>query len=308
VDILETLIIPKAQEGSIRRSESPSRDNRASITRAPTPRHELAPGSSGTRCNPSPSESNADMFVAGDAGVEEANDILLGKIEALMMQSAWPGSEAFIPQHCLERLLSDSDRLLGHILTSLAGKTGVDFTELLNFVRHKAPRIFAALVFDGCRDVVVQFFKYRFDDTMLPVEHTNGYTKSLVEHCPLSENAVKSIFDREHWHRPRLRTFCDSSQWQILTPVFTLGVWDIDFHPKQPMPFLVSHQSKESHFSWITEYEIHRDHLRMENVSPYASVVRLSLLYCRVLLSNPPLRFLGPRCRTVTQCPIGRKD
>lgn len=223
-------------------------------------------------------------------------------------------SEMINPNDLMRRfiLYTALDQLLSHeivewLLTQTKSKFGtdVDIANIAKFVRQKALRIFAILVWQEKVKLIAPFYENGFDDDMLPGMCRISFTSSFEEFNVIEADVmhyivvstqkggndlehesftggieklsiVRNTFNPATWKRRQLNSFRDSDQWAFLSPIFTLRTFQYgSFHERCPMPFLEQDVSatRSSNSSQVQKWHIHRDHFQVEdhNVSNLAS-------------------------------------
>jgi hypothetical protein len=202
----------------------------------------------------------------GLRNIMKANMILQGMKEQRFM----PGTainDVFNREHVTEAL------------KKLESPFKVDIPTLVSFVCEKATRIFAILVWSEAEYLIEQFYEHRLGDESLPIycdtENEDGLKVFSYKHgdkIPIRNHP----FNHKVWTERTLEHFCNDDQWPFLSPIFSEEQFRYKFHESTHLPFVgqSSKSPKESFFSIVQEWHIHRDHLETRN-----QIVRLPLLH-----------------------------
>jgi hypothetical protein len=174
-------------------------------------------------------------------------------------------SPKFVPHTALGQLLQEKD-----VIDFLQShKFNVDLQDLASFICHSAPKIFAILARRQTAGLIEQFYKYDLGDDQLPF-HINtqedefqAYTVKFDRHHAIENHP----FNEDSWTENELDNICDRDQWQFLSPIFHEEQFLYDLHPQTIMPFIDQQclSEKESLFSVVQGWRIHRDHLQTPN-------------------------------------------
>jgi serine/threonine protein kinase len=147
-------------------------------------------------------------------------------------------------------------------------KTSIE--ELAKFVCHGGKRLFAILVWSEAEVLIERFYHHRFGDQQLPVEvNINDDDEDTVDAFSFKFGRLNLIndhpFNSPPWSDRELENFCDNYQWPFLSPVFYEHQFQYQLHEKSRMPFMEqkARSRKETYFSVVEEWCIHRGHLQI---------------------------------------------
>jgi hypothetical protein len=171
----------------------------------------------------------------------------------------------FVPETALREIFSKEN--IAQTLRRHESSLETDISKLVSFIYDKAIIIFAILVWSEAVALIDRFYQHQFKDESLPVHcetDKEGNVKAfscrpggkvLIENHP---------FNDDEWTERTLEHFCKVDQWDFLSPVFEEKTFRYDFHESTHLPFVdQNHASqKESFFSVVREWRIHRDHLK----------------------------------------------
>ncbi|KAF2468329.1 HET-domain-containing protein [Lindgomyces ingoldianus] len=176
----------------------------------------------------------------------------------------------FVPNGVLDKLVCED--AVKKVLEKHRSKLKTDISTLAVFVCTRAKRLFATLVFAEVEYLIDNFYEHDFEDEKLPVSLKGGTERGIwkVEASLLKdENKIINAHpfnDREFWTHRKIADFQNTYQWPFLCPVFVKDQFEYQFHGRFRMPFLdeESISSKESIFSTVEEWRIHRDHIEID--------------------------------------------
>lgn len=172
----------------------------------------------------------------------------------------------FVPTGILDRILDRAT--VGRVLEQHKRNLDVDISALESFICSNARRIFAILAWADSEPLIEQFYLHGFVDEQLPVRvHLEVNDDDLYEATSFRLGNIsidRHPFNYHQWTDRNIETFCDNDQWPFLSPVFEEDKFRYKFHERTRMPFVEErHRSlKESYFSVVEEWRIHRDHIR----------------------------------------------
>jgi hypothetical protein len=171
----------------------------------------------------------------------------------------------FVPETALKEIFSKEN--IAQTLRRHKSSLETDIPNLVSFVYDKAIIIFAILVWSEAVKLIDQFYQHQFKDESLPVHfETDDDDNVKAFSCrPDGEVLIENHpFDDDEWTDRTLEHFCKDDQWYFLSPVFEENKFRYDFHESTHLPFVdKNHASqKESFFSVVREWRIHRDHLK----------------------------------------------
>ncbi|KAF2018244.1 HET-domain-containing protein [Aaosphaeria arxii CBS 175.79] len=140
----------------------------------------------------------------------------------------------FIPETELLNLLTDD--FIREAL-QIKGEKIID-SRLIDFIKNKACKVFGILIYIDVENLIEDFFQCGFGDEKLPLDIKTGAEDVDVD---------------------RFR----DTQWLFLSPIFKEGPFRCHIHRQAPMPFVDTEckSERESNFSVVQEWHIHRDHL-----------------------------------------------
>jgi hypothetical protein len=207
-------------------------------------------------------------------------------IESGMVLSEHPELQ-FVPNGILDKLVCE-DAVI-RVLEKHQSRLTTDVSTLARFVCDRAKRLFATLVFAEVEHLIDHFYEHDFEDKKLPVSLKVERTIWRVEASRLNDNNriidAHPFNDRNSWTRRKIADFQNSYQWPFLCPVFVKSQFEYEFHERFRMPFVdkESRSYKESMFSIVEEWRIHRNHIEIEE-----SMVRLTRFHPTTAFSNEP--------------------
>ncbi|OAG06763.1 HET-domain-containing protein [Paraphaeosphaeria sporulosa] len=170
----------------------------------------------------------------------------------------------FIPMGVLDKLLDRAT--VGRALEQCKDKLDIDIALLESFICNKARKIFAILTWADSPQYIQQFFLHNFVDEQLPVR-VECNDEDLYDAISFRLGKIEidqHPFNYHQWTTRNVDLFCDNEQWPFLSPVLDGSQFRYDFHERTRMPFVDErHKSlKESFFSVVEQWRIHRDHVR----------------------------------------------
>jgi hypothetical protein len=178
-----------------------------------------------------------------------------------------PGTKErrFVPETALKEIFSKEN--IAKTLRRHESSLETEIPKLVSFVYDKAIRIFAILVWSEAVKLIDQFYQHQFKDESLPVHcETDDDDNVKAFSCrPDGEVLIENHpFDDDEWTERTLEHFCKDDQWCFLSPIFEENRFRYDFHESTHLPFVDKNPAsqKESLFSVVREWRIHRDHLR----------------------------------------------
>lgn len=175
----------------------------------------------------------------------------------------------FLPDSSLKVLICE--RAVLEALEKHKSGLLADVSDLVKFVCTRAQRLFAILAWSDAESLIDQFYEQMFDDDSLPVKVVVDYNEGLVKASTWREGKLSMIKDppfhhffENPWTERTIDHFCDDDQWLFLSPVFEQHKFRYSFHDRCRMPFVEDEprSQKESYFSVVEEWSIHRGHLR----------------------------------------------
>lgn len=185
----------------------------------------------------------------------------------------------FVPSSVLDQLFCKDT--VAKILANYKHTFTVDLPALQSFICDKAKKVFAILIWTNSEPLIEQFFQDGFVDDQLPVHLVIHYENegSLVE--AISErlgniHIDKHPFNRDPWTDNHIEAFRDYNQWPFLSPVFEENQFRYKFHHRTRLPFVNEDpkSQKESFFSVVEEWQLHRSHIRAPTL-----IVRIQFNY-----------------------------
>lgn len=186
----------------------------------------------------------------------------------------------FIPETSLKSIFGKQE--IAEALERSQLSPEADITALVSFIRDKATRVFAILAWNDQESFIEQFYDCRFGDDLLPVG-CNTRDKDnfqVFSYKPGDKSFIENHpFNYEGWTERKLEHLCDH-QWLFLSPVFSEDQFRYDFHESIRLPFVdpCFRSQKESFFSVVQEWRIHRDHLKSSNYMVSLSSLSRSIL------------------------------
>jgi hypothetical protein len=189
---------------------------------------------------------------------------LRNDLKAEMILQGHPDLQ-FVPTGVLDKLLDPTT--VGKTLEQYKPKLNTDISVLESFICSKARRIFAILAWADAEPFIEQF-------SVRVEENDNFYeiTSLRFGHISIDDHP----FNYDQWTDRNIYSFCDNDQWPFLSPVLSESQFRYEFHERTRMPFLDERfrSMKESFFSVVEEWRMHRDHIRAPKV-----IVRASFLF-----------------------------
>jgi hypothetical protein len=171
----------------------------------------------------------------------------------------------FVPETALREIFNREN--IAETLRRHESSLETDIPKLVSFVHDKAIIIFAILVWSEAVKLIDQFYQHQFKDESLPVHcETDDDDNVKAFSCrPNGQILIENHpFDDDEWTDRTLEHFCNDDQWYFLSPVFEENKFRYDFHESTHLPFVdkTPASQKESFFSVVREWRIHRDHLK----------------------------------------------
>jgi hypothetical protein len=171
----------------------------------------------------------------------------------------------FVPETALKEIFNKKN--IAETLRKHGSFTKTHISTLAKFVYDEAIIIFAILVWSDAERLIDQFYQHQLKDESLPIhceteddDSIRAFScrpdgKTLIENHP---------FNNEEWTERTIEHFCRDDQWNFLIPVFQEDKFRYDFHESTHLPFVDRNYAsqKESFFSVVREWRIHRDHLK----------------------------------------------
>jgi hypothetical protein len=170
----------------------------------------------------------------------------------------------FIPATSLKSVIGKEE--IAKALKGSQPSPDTDITTLVPFVCEEATRIFAMLAWNNAENLIEQFYEHDFRDDLLPIgcntrdmNNFQAFSYKTGGRSPIENHP----FNYTQWTERNLEHLCDD-QWLFLSPVFTRNQFRYDFHESIRLPFVDRgfKSQKESFFSVVQEWRIHRDHLQ----------------------------------------------
>lgn len=171
----------------------------------------------------------------------------------------------FVPVSALKQLFHEATVLKA--LERFKKSFKNDTTSLQSFVCENAIRVFAILAWAESEPLIEQFYEHQFKDDQLPVQLRINEDEDIVEAISFSLGSIsidKHPFNSYQWTDRNIEDFCNHYQWPFLSPVFQHSQFRYGFHERTRMPFVDERlrSQKESFFSVVEEWRIHRDHIQ----------------------------------------------
>lgn len=193
-----------------------------------------------------------------------ATEILLNRImDSVVPRNANPSAQ-FLPQGCLDRLLSRETAKA--VLLESPGQTDVD--TLVDFVCSKAPKTFAILIThsDQAPALISKFYDVGFHDSMLPIMVKRDGT--IQSSASQSTETAKHIFNSIGWRGRRLARHFEANQWLFLAQVFDRHKFRYEINRQARMPFLaeISEPGREGAFATVIKCIVHSGHFPRDMV------------------------------------------
>lgn len=217
-------------------------------------------------------------------------------------------SARFIPESVLTKLLCKEAVISTLTMHQSTLRTGIP--ELAEFICQRGRKLFAILVWSEAEELIESFYHHRFGDENLPVEvHIpDDADESVDAFCfKLGERSLikDHPFNSPPWSDRELENFCDTYQWSFLSPVFYEHQFKYELHEKSRMPFVEpkARSRKETYFSAVEEWCIHRGHLQTKKSivsthTPRILSIRLSFRGgAKIELGNPQKSRRESLCR-----------
>ncbi|KAJ4293284.1 hypothetical protein N0V90_008566 [Kalmusia sp. IMI 367209] len=170
----------------------------------------------------------------------------------------------FVPVSALKQLFHQAT--VASALEQYKKSLKNDVSSLQSFVCDKATRVFAILAWAESEPLIEQFYEYQFVDEQLPVRLVIDEDEDIVEAISFRLGKIsidKHPFNNYQWTDRNIEDFCNHYQWPFLSPVFRQNQFQYHFHERTRMPFVDERpkSQKESYFSIVEEWRIHRDHI-----------------------------------------------
>ena len=170
----------------------------------------------------------------------------------------------FLPVCALDQLFHNV--MIERTLEDHRSTLSTDLSSLELYIRSKATRLFAILAWAESEPLIEQFYQRQFRDEHLPVELRIN-KEDLVEAISYQLGTIgidEHPFNERQWTDRTMDDFCHTYQWPFLSPVIHQDRFRYRFHELTRMPFMdeQSRSRKESFFSVVEEWSIHRDHIR----------------------------------------------
>ncbi|PVH91951.1 kinase-like protein [Periconia macrospinosa] len=171
----------------------------------------------------------------------------------------------FLPETALKELFNIEN--IAKILESHKERLQSDISILLSYIETRATRIFAVLAWSQLEELIEEFFLYDFNDEKLPVRVEIDEEQNLIEAFSFRSRWLsvdEHPFNFNRWTERNIDAFCDHDQWPFLSPIFYEEKFRYEFHERTRMPFVDERpqSEKETLFSVVQEWRIHRDHIR----------------------------------------------
>ncbi|KAF6803119.1 tol-like protein [Colletotrichum musicola] len=184
--------------------------------------------------------------------------------EAMILENPEEPNSSFLPYSDLQKLLSEKE--VSEILLRRKHKLRHKVSDLTSFIcaRGGARRTFAALVYEELVGSVDDFYDNNFTDDMLPVVIGSDYLVHSTNSDPSRSSGLANIFGNDdYWTESKVESFCHSTQWCFLAPVFDETKFKYSFLRSTRMPFIpIGEVKRDSNFSTVERCLIHRAHLR----------------------------------------------
>ncbi|KAI1842797.1 hypothetical protein JX266_010973 [Neoarthrinium moseri] len=151
------------------------------------------------------------------------------------------GGQEFVPVQWQASVLTTAN------VKATLSQAGLSASSLVDFVIHKASKVFLTLVFAGNVDCLTGLHSAGFDDDALPIGMEQGpvgaglesrvprFTVASMNKTTHKLETVWSIFDT--WPTRQIRAF-EQNQWQFLAPTFTDDRFFYAVHKKCPLPLV----------------------------------------------------------------------
>ncbi|KAI1878296.1 uncharacterized protein JN550_000478 [Neoarthrinium moseri] len=151
------------------------------------------------------------------------------------------GGQEFVPVQWQASVLTTAN------VKATLSQAGLSASSLVDFVIHKASKVFLTLVFAGNVDCLTGLHSAGFDDDALPIGMEQGpvgaglesrvprFTVASMNKTTHKLETVWSIFDT--WPTRQIRAF-EQNQWQFLAPTFTDDRFFYALHKKCPLPLV----------------------------------------------------------------------
>jgi hypothetical protein len=184
------------------------------------------------------------------------------------------GKKRFVPDSSIREMICE--RKIDVTLKSY-NSWNVDIALLRRFICDKATIIFAILIWMQEATVIEHFYRTQFTDNMLPVtygfdhddddddDNPSGISPATEKMPDLNLEVIRNAFNEDVWNISAHDRFCTQEQWSFLSPIFHDNTFEYQFHEQCHMPFMDSHpmMTKDTNFSSVEKWRIHRDHLRI---------------------------------------------
>jgi hypothetical protein len=173
----------------------------------------------------------------------------------------------FVPESALEQLFREQDVQVA--LEKHKPLLKIDISRLVSFVRKKAIKVFAILIWGEVENLIEQFYQHDFGDEHLPIHYRFNDAENCIEAFSYRLGNLSIIdnhpFNHDQWTYRTLNHFCNHDQWLFLSPVFRANKFRYEFHEKSRMPFVDGECKvrKVARFSMVEEWRIHHDHLQV---------------------------------------------
>lgn len=198
------------------------------------------------------------------------------------------GKRRFVPDIIIKEIICETK--VDVTLNSYKSWTE-DVALLKRFICDKATIIFAILIWMEEVAVIEHFYRTQFTDNMLPVTYGfdddddddddsfSGISPVAEKMRDLNLEVIRSAFNDDVWGFSAHDRFCRTDQWLFLSPIFSDNTFKYQFHEQCHMPFMNSGalMTKDTNFSSVEKWHIHRDHLRVG-----CRIVSLVPLFCLI--------------------------
>jgi hypothetical protein len=175
----------------------------------------------------------------------------------------------FVPETALKDIFNKEN--VAEALRMSGSFSETDIPPLVSFICDKAIKLFAILVWSEAEKLIGQFYQHQLRDGSLPIycdtEDEDNVKAFTYKPYGGKTRIPDHPFNHEQWTERTIEHFCKDDQWPFLSPVFTSNQFRYDFPESIHLPFVDScyRSQKESNFSVVQEWRIHRDHLQVPN-------------------------------------------
>ena len=202
-----------------------------------------------------PRETNRVVLQDIHSQIDSQSSTLREKLIAAQKPSTFDSMRLYVPAGRLREIISECD-IKSELRMHKVNLS--DLEPLEKFIRFRANKIFATLVYSGLTDKIEDFLQSEFDDKQLPVEF--DVVAEHVEDLSTQGSQLLPVF--RSWKAVQILHFCDC-QWRFNAfkiDTFTFNKeasWTVSHLPEQMIfPFNVLGRPKRTGFNQVCRIEI----------------------------------------------------